>query len=137
MALANAKLGAVHGFAAPLGAMLGAAHGEICAALLPHVMEANIMALRRTAPGRSSLERYDEAARLLTGRAEGEAEDGVRFVRELCVDLGVSGLADLGLKEEQIPDAAEKAGHSSSMKGNPVALDQDELQAILRRAMQG
>jgi alcohol dehydrogenase class IV len=51
MALANARLGAVHGFAAPLGAMLGAAHGEICAALLPHVMEANIAALRRMVSG--------------------------------------------------------------------------------------
>ena len=135
MALANAKLGAVHGFAAPLGAMLGAAHGEICAALLPHVMEMNIMALRRMAPGHLSLARYDEAARLLTGRPEAGAEDGVRFVRELCVDLGVPGLADLGLKEEQIPGAAQKGALASSMKGNPVVLDLAELQGILRRAM--
>jgi len=135
MALANAKLGAVHGFAAPLGAMLGVAHGEICAALLPHVMEANILALRRTAPGHPSLERYDEAARLLTGRPEAEAEDGVGFVRKLCSDLRVPGLAALGLKEAQISDAAEKAGRASSMKGNPVALGQDELRGILRRAM--
>jgi alcohol dehydrogenase class IV len=137
MALANAKLGAVHGFAAPLGAMLGAAHGEICAALLPHVMEMNIMALRRMAPGHSSLARYDEVARLLTGRPKAQAEDGVRFVRELCVNLGVPGLADLGLKEEQIPGVAQKGALASSMKGNPVVLDRDELQGILRRAMHG
>jgi len=137
MALANARLGAVHGFAAPLGAMLGAAHGEICAALLPHVMEMNIMTLRRKDSGHPSLERYVEAARLLTGRPEAGAEDGARFVRELCVDLGVPGLAELGLKEEHIPDAAEKGARASSMKGNPVTLDRDELQDILRRAMHG
>lgn len=137
MALANAKLGAVHGFAAPLGAMLGAAHGEICAALLPHVMDANISALRHRAPGHLSLERYDDTARLLTGRPEAGADDGVRFVREMCADLDVRGLADLGLKAEQIPAAAAKAAQASSMKGNPVALDQDELQNILRQAMAG
>jgi alcohol dehydrogenase class IV len=137
MALANAKLGAVHGFAAPLGAMLGAAHGEICAALLPHVMDANISALRRMAPGHPSLARHAEAARLLTGRHEASAGDGVRFVRELCADLGVPGLASLGLTAEQIPVAAEKAARASSMKGNPVPLDQDELQRVLRLAMDG
>jgi alcohol dehydrogenase class IV len=61
----------------------------------------------------------------------------VRFVRELCADLGVPGLADLGLREEQIPAAAEKAAQASSMKGNPVPLEQNELQDILRRAMAG
>lgn len=136
MALANVRLGAVHGFAAPLGAMLGAAHGEICAALLPHVMEANIAALRRS-DGQSSLERFDEAARILTGRPEAVAEEGLLFVRELCADLGLPGLAGLGMTTERVLEAAEKAGRASSMKGNPVPLDQDELQAILSRAMNG
>lgn len=61
----------------------------------------------------------------------------MRFVREMCADLDVRGLADLGLKAEQIPAAAAKAAQASSMKGNPVALDQDELQNILRQAMAG
>ena len=50
LALANAGLGAVHGLAAPLGGMFGAAHGELCATLLPHVMAANLRALRERAP---------------------------------------------------------------------------------------
>lgn len=137
MALANARLGAVHGLAAPLGAMLGAAHGEICAALLPYVMEANISALRREASGHPSVDRYEEAARLLTGRTQAGADEGVRFVQKLCADLGVPGLAALGLTEELIPDVAEKAARASSMKGNPVTLDLDDLRGILRRAMRG
>ena len=133
MALANAKLGAVHGFAAPLGAMLRAAHGEICAALLPHVMEANIAALRALDPAHASLERYAETGFILTG--ERDALAGARFVRALCADLGIRGLRGLGLDEARVDEAARKAAGASSMKGNPVVLRHGELAAILRRAM--
>ena len=134
MALANARLGAVHGFAAPLGAALGAAHGEICAALLPHVMEANIRTLRGGSLN-PALERYTEVARLLTGEQGATAEDGVRFVRRLCRDVGIRGLEVLGLEEEAMTDMARKAAQASSMRGNPVTLDHEELMAILRRAV--
>lgn len=135
MALANSRLGAVHGFAAPLGAMLGASHGEICAALLPHVMEANIAALREAGPGHPGLDRYAEVGLLLAGVREAVA--GVRFVRSLCADLGIRNLRALGLGEAGVDDAARKAAVASSMKGNPVALDHDRLVSILRRALEG
>ena len=45
LALANAKLGAVHGFAGVLGGMYPAPHGIVCARLLPFVVETNVMAL--------------------------------------------------------------------------------------------
>ncbi|GAJ06279.1 unnamed protein product, partial [marine sediment metagenome] len=92
LGLANAKLGAVHGFAGPLGGMISAPHGVICARLLPFVCEANVQALqRRAAPAvllRKSevagvaLARYDEIAQLLTGTATAQAVDGVRWVQE-------------------------------------------------------
>jgi alcohol dehydrogenase class IV len=135
MALANARLGAVHGFAAPLGAALGAAHGEICAALLPHVMEANIAALRTADPAHPALDRYAEVGLLLMGVREAMA--GVRFVRSLCADLDVRSLRVLGLHEGAVPEAARKAAGASSMKGNPVALDLNLLEGILYRAMDG
>src|SRR5438105_2086462 len=69
LALTNAGLGAVHGFAAPIGGMFSAPHGAVCAALLPHVMDLNVRALRERAPGGESLRRHDEVARLLTGAA--------------------------------------------------------------------
>lgn len=135
MALANARLGAVHGFAAPLGAMLGAAHGEICAALLPHVMEANIRNLRHSAPKHPALVRYEEVGRMLTGTEGAAATEGVEFVRKLCRDLGIRGLAALGLTEGLMEDVVEKAARASSMHGNPIVLARDELLGILRKAM--
>src|SRR5678816_3584886 len=59
MALANAGLGAVHGFSGPIGGMFPAPHGAICAALLPHVMAVNIRALRLRQSNGQTLARYE------------------------------------------------------------------------------
>lgn len=134
LALANAKLGAVHGFAGPLGGMIGARHGVICAGLLPYVMQANVEALQKRAAGSAALVRYDEVAALMTGRAEAQAADGLAWVQDLCTVLKVPSLADFGLKEQDFPKVVAKAQESSSMKGNPIALTDDELIKILDRA---
>src|SRR4029077_7268782 len=67
MALANAKLGAVHGLAGVIGGTADVPHGMACAALLGPVIEANARALRAGPPGARALDRYAEVARLLTG----------------------------------------------------------------------
>ncbi len=132
--LANAKLGAVHGFAGPLGGMLSAPHGALCARLLPFVMEANVQALRRRGVESPPLIRYNEIARLLTGKPGARLAEGVTWVHELCAALKVPSLAKLGLKEQDFPAVIAKARKSSSMKGNPVELADDELLEIIRRA---
>jgi alcohol dehydrogenase class IV len=135
LALANAGLGAVHGFAGPIGGGFPAPHGSICAALLPHVMATNLRALRQRAPGSGALRRYDEVARLLTGNAGATADDGVRWVSELVRDLQIKPLGAYGLREEDVPDLVAKASNASSMKANPVTLTQEELTETLRRAI--
>lgn len=132
LALANAGLGAVHGFAGPLGGMISAAHGVICARLLPYVMEANVRALQERAADSAALARYDEIAGLLTGTATARAADGVEWVQELCSALRVPGLSESGLKEEDLPTAVGKCKRSSSMKGNPITLTDGELTQILK-----
>ncbi len=134
LGLANAKLGAVHGFAGPLGGMLSAAHGALCARLLPFVMEANVQALRRRGVESPPLIRYNEIARLLTGKPGARLAEGVTWVHELCSALKVPSLAKFGLKEQDFPAVIAKARKSSSMKGNPVELADDELLEIIRRA---
>ena len=77
LALANAGLGAAHGFAGPVGGMFHAPHGAVCAALLPHVMEANVRALGEREPDSLALRRYDEVAQILTGKTNATAAAGV------------------------------------------------------------
>lgn len=135
LALANAGLGAVHGFAAPFGGMFPAPHGAVCAALLPHVMAANIKALRESAPESIALMRYEEIGRLLTGKAQGTAEDGVQWVAKLVKDLQVPKLSQYGCAEKDVVEVVEKAAKASSMKANPVALTTSVLSEVLRAAI--
>jgi alcohol dehydrogenase class IV len=135
MALANAKLGAVHGFAGPLGGQTLAPHGVICGKLLPYVMQANVRALQGRAADSPALARFDEAARILTGRSTACASDAVAWIEELCTTLGLPGLRRYGLSENDFPTVAAKARNASSMKGNPVELNDEELVSILRKAI--
>ncbi len=127
LALANAGLGVVHGFAAPLGGSWKAPHGALCAALLPHGMAANVAALRARAPQHPALERYTAIARLLTGLNEASAEDGIDWVRALCIELNVPPLRAWGITEADLPGVVEKAARASSMQANPLQLTGEEL----------
>jgi alcohol dehydrogenase class IV len=147
LALANAGLGAVHGFAGPLGGMFSAPHGMVCAALLPHAMRANLMKvvgqtslyseglspgntrpLREACPTR----RFEEFARMTGGLT---AEEGIAWLETLCSDLRVPPLATLGITEADFYAIVEKSKNSSSMKGNPVELTDAELTTILAEAL--
>ncbi|MBW3631148.1 MAG: iron-containing alcohol dehydrogenase [Gemmatimonadetes bacterium] len=135
LALANAKLGAVHGFAAPLGGMFPVPHGVACARLLPLVMGANVRALLARAPGSPALARYEEVARLLTDQPGARADDGIAWLSRLIEELAVPGLATYGMSDADIADVAGKARRASSMHGNPVDLSDVELAGILRAAL--
>jgi alcohol dehydrogenase class IV len=135
IALANAKLGAVHGLAGVIGGTADVPHGVACAALLAPVIEANVTALRSGPPGRPALDRYAEAARLLTGRPAATIEDGLAWIRETVTLLAVPGLAGFGLRPDQADGVAAKAARSSSMQGNPVALSDAGLRAIVLQAL--
>lgn len=135
LALANAQLGAVHGFAGPLGGMFPAPHGAICARVLPYVIDVNVRALQTRMPGSLALQRYDEIARILTGNAGATAGDAVKWVQELCDALHVPALAQYGMTAADIPVVVEKSAKASSMKGNPLALTTEELTEILEQAL--
>jgi alcohol dehydrogenase class IV len=135
MALANAGLGAVHAFAAPIGGMWKAPHGAICAAVLPHAIEVNVEALRRRAPANPALRRYDEIARLVTRQPHAIADDAVLWISNLCDRLEIPPLRTYGITEADIPDLAEQAARTSSMKGNPIPLTTEELCEVALRAL--
>jgi alcohol dehydrogenase class IV len=135
LALANAGLGAVHGFAGPIGGSFSAPHGAICAALLPHVMAMNLRALRRRDPHGAALYRYEEAAGWLTGDSKAKADDGVKWVRALVTDLKIPRLGSFGIQQTHIADLVTKAAKASSMKANPIVLMPEELTEILEQAL--
>ncbi len=135
LALANAKLGAVHGFAAPIGGMFHAPHGAICARLLPVVIETNLGALAARSPESDASERYDDVARLLTGSPKATGKDGARWLRELVNELSIPGLATYGMNRDDIPILVEKAAKASSMQGNPIKLTPEEMSMILEQAL--
>jgi alcohol dehydrogenase class IV len=134
IALANGKLGAVHGFAGPLGGMFPAPHGAVCACLLPAVMEINIEALRKINHA-EVLAKYSQLAKWLTGNTNARAEDGVVWLHELVKKLKGSSLSSLGVQAADFNGLAEKAKNASSMKGNPVELSNEQLFLILEKSM--
>ena len=134
MALANVKLGAVHGFAGPLGGMHLIPHGAVCACLLPAVMEVNIEVLKEKQLDKQLL-KFDEAARILTQNNYAVAEDGAIWVKEMVKKLKIPSLSDFHLSSESFPELIEKARNSSSMKGNPVELEYENLYEILNKSL--
>jgi len=134
LALANAGLGVVHGFAAPLGGQWNAPHGALCAAMLPHGMAANAAALQSRAPQNPALQRYAAIARILTGRSDANVEDGIDWVRTLCAELKIPSLRTWGITESDLPGVVERAAKASSMLANPLQLTSDELMAAVSAA---
>ena len=131
MALANAKLGAVHGLASVVGGTADVPHGVACAALLAPVVEANVRALLPMQPASPALSRYAEAARLLTGASGATIEDGITWIRETVTQLRIPRLREFGLRPEDFDDITASAMRASSTRGNPVALTENDLHAIL------
>jgi alcohol dehydrogenase class IV len=131
LALANAGLGAVHGIAGPMGGMFEIPHGIACALLLPNVMEINIEVIRLRMPESSTLRRYYDIAKILTGKSNVKEEDGAYWVKNLCGDFNIPKLSNFGITDKALTDLPEKARIASSMKGNPVPLSDNEILKIL------
>ena len=135
LGLANSGLGAVHGFAGPIGGRFSAPHGAVCASLLPHAMAVNLRAMEERLPGCEALQRYREIAVMLTGRDGARAMDGIEWISETCEELKIPRLRSYAAGVETFPDLIEAAEGSSSMQGNPIRLERGEMQEILTLAL--
>lgn len=136
LALANAGLGAVHGFASPLGGEYAAPHGAVCAALLAPVMRVNVRALSERAPQHPALARYRDIARLITNRSAAEASAGIAWVEETVRQLNIPPLSAYGVTRADLPRLVEKAARASSMQANPIVLTDAELTEILEEGLE-
>ena len=137
--LANAGLGAVHGFASPLGARLPIPHGMACGAVLWQTIRANITALTERMPDSPALPKYAEAGRILAGLPSTIRDGAARValvdtLHDMIEALEVPPLSAFEMTPEHIPVVvADSPG--SSMRTNPVALTDEELTDILERAL--
>jgi alcohol dehydrogenase class IV len=136
--LTNAGLGAVHGFAAPIGANFPVPHGTVCAALLPHVMAANVAAARGESTGHPVLARYAAIGRVLSGPQrddEAAVEGGTAFVSSRVRNLRIPPLRQFGIRTEHVPEMVALARKTSSMRYNPVILSDEALAGVLGGAL--
>jgi alcohol dehydrogenase class IV len=134
LVLANAGLGAVHGFAGPIGGMFNAPHGVICACLLPYVMKYNAQVVQHLPEMAHVSTRFRDVAQWVTGNPDADIQDGVKWIEALAHDLQIPGLHVIGIEKSDFPQIIEKSKVSSSMQKNPVRLDEEILEAILTEA---
>ncbi len=133
LSLANAKLGAVHGFAGPIGGMFDIAHGEICACLLPQVFRMNAKKVLEL-KDKELVDRFQDIAEWVTRIKGAEIQSAVEWFIAMNEELSIPHLKDLGISEKDFPNIIEKSLNSSSMKGNPVQLDRNDLRFILENS---
>ena len=132
--LAQVGLGSVHGLAAPLGAFFPIPHGVACGTLVATATRINIETLRMRAPAHPALENYAQVGRLLSrqGQLDQAASHAVLIdtLDAWTRDLGLPTLAHYGVTPADIPRIVAHS-RGSSMKTNPVLLEDSEIAAIL------
>jgi alcohol dehydrogenase class IV len=135
LAMANAGLGSVHGFASVIGGTVSGPHGAVCAALLPHAIRVNVRAFVDREPQSRALGKYREIGQLLTGVPSAGAQEAVTWIEELCGALNVPRLRAYGLGLSRVEEVVDKAAVSSSMKANPIVLTREEMLEIVAAAI--
>ncbi|MFX0091113.1 MAG: iron-containing alcohol dehydrogenase [Candidatus Hodarchaeota archaeon] len=137
--LANVGLGAVHGFASPLGGMFPIPHGVVCAALLAPTIQKNIEELKAKAPKNPNLLKYAKLAEITCNQTFSSINEAhmalTQYLRELTQTLKIPPLSKFGMKDSDIPTVIAKAIKSSSMKYNPIKLSESALSDILEQVL--
>jgi len=134
LCLANSGLGAVHGFAGSIGGMYPIAHGAICASLLPSVLSVNIEALKLREPENPAFEKIKEILQIVTKKENTNFQEGVDWFKQLNIKLMIPSLTEMGVQKGDFLKIIDRAKHSSSMKGNPIHLNDEELWKIIEGA---
>ncbi len=133
--LANVGLGAVHGFASPMGG-LNIPHGVICSVLLAPTIEVNIKELKSKSPNSAVLAKYSRIGRIISGQSSSTQEEDheilIEYLKKLTQDLKIPSLSEYGVNESDIPSIVEKAREASSMRYNPITLEDSALTSILK-----
>jgi len=129
--LANAGLGAVHGFASSVGALYPVPHGVVCGTLMAKANEVTVKVLREASSDSGALYKYARLGELFLedkNKTEDYYIDGfINFLHELTEKLHIPLLSKFGVK----PGDAGVICAATDIKNNPAKLSQDQLMEIL------
>jgi alcohol dehydrogenase class IV len=132
IALANAGLGTVHGFASSVGGMFPIPHGVVCGTLMAECAAFTIERLQK------STEAYLKFAKIgkLVSPDNSKSDEYycsslISFLRQLTDEMRISSLSKYGVTREVIPQLAA----ITENKNNPVTFSTKELSYILEKRL--
>ncbi len=133
--LANAGLGAVHGFASSIGGMFNIPHGVICGTLMASANSINVRELRKNRINDTALNKYALLGRLFLdtkGRSDTYYIDGfIEYLRKLSEELRLPHLGQYGIEDKDLGSISR----ITELKNNPVILTTDDLNEILKERL--
>jgi len=131
IALANAGLGIVHGFASSVGGLFDIPHGTLCATLLAEATRENIRQLQAKGEPSVGLSKFANAARIITGKSfSSEAEACEHLVAKLEAwqeQFAFPRLGEFGMSDEDF----EEIIAATRSKSNAAPLDAAAMRRIL------
>ena len=133
LALANAGLGTVHGFASPLGGYFNVPHGVVCGRLMAPANKYTIKKLLETEDV-VNLKRYTMAASIFIegkGNVKLMLEDFIDYLYNLTYKLNIPDLSKFGIGINDI----DKIVDATNCKNNPVKHSKEELKIILTECL--
>jgi alcohol dehydrogenase class IV len=131
--LTNAGLGVIHGFASSIGGLYNIPHGVICGTLMALSNEITIRELRNKKNNQEAMWKYVRLGKLFI-ESEDKSDDFyidgfISYLHELTEELGLPGLKQIGVNEKDMKYIVSETDN----KNNPVKLNADDMEEILRR----
>ncbi len=136
--LAQTGLGSVHGMASPLGAFFPIPHGVVCGTLLAEATNVNIAALKTRNPDSPALAKYARVGKLLAGDVHMKRDESlealVATLRHWTERARIERLGAYGVSPGDVTRVTANS-RGSSMKTNPLVLEDEEIAEIIRRRL--
>ncbi|AEJ01402.1 iron-containing alcohol dehydrogenase [Nitrosomonas sp. Is79A3] len=132
--LAQVGLGSVHGLASPLGAFYPIPHGAVCGTLVASATRINIHSMLAREPNNKALAKYVQVAEILCQKNFSKSAAAFTALIDLLTawidELALPRLAHYGLQETAFVKVIANC-RGSSMKTNPIVLNDEEIRQIL------
>lgn len=129
--LANAGLGAVHGFASSIGGMFIIPHGVVCGTLMASANAVTVKRLKEHQSGNAALQKYAELGKLFSGEEQKShfyyIDRFIEMLAEWTETMNISRLGKFGIKQADL----EKIANNTDIKNNPAKLSKEDLIGIL------